>query len=151
MVMHIWNKLLKSHFHPHPTFMAFYSDLNSCLWHCPNLAVFWTFSILFGPWHSSLISLPGVSVVFRDSHCFTLSPSLLFQPVISCLSSQAFLPAPVMVETNLYTWNSLNTFSLGHIFSQFPPPSSQPSPLLTILKTVASMQPYILFCVFFFN
>lgn len=82
MVMHIWSKLLKSHFYPHPTFLAFYFDLNFCLWHCPNLAVFLTFSILFGPWPSSLISsqltlLPGVPVVFRDSHCFTLSPSLL--------------------------------------------------------------------------
>lgn len=86
MVMHISSKLLKSHFHPHPKFLTFYSDLNSCLWHCPNLAVFLTFSILFGTWFSSLISsqltlLLGVLIVSRDSHCFTLSPSLLLPAI----------------------------------------------------------------------
>lgn len=152
MVMHIWKKLLKSHLHLHPTFLAFYSDLNSCLWHCPNLAVFLTFSILFGLWLSSLISsqLTLCSVFLLSSGTvivLLLVPRSFFRPVISWLSSQASLSAPAMFETNLYAWNSLDTFSLGHIFSQFLPPSSQPSPLLTILKTVASMQPYILFCV----
>lgn len=142
MAVHSWSKLLKSHLHPHPIFLAFYWLSLLLPWALPNLVVYLTFSILFGPWFSFPVSsqltlLSGASIVSGESLRLLLNPSEILTPSPGqpfCCSVYKLLSLHFSYgwDWSLYLkepgGREQDPFRLGHIFSQFSSPSAQPSP-----------------------
>lgn len=96
----------------HPKFLALSSDFDSCLWHCPKLAVFLRSFILFGPWLSSLIfgqiiPLPGISTVSHPGPCW---------------NSQHPPPLGILFCFVFFTWLALALSTILSALSPLLPP-----------------------------